>query len=214
MHLVLVAVAVAVAGTWWAHRWLADGRYRRPDEGGPLPRHGWLVAVVPSLVVALAGASQHEPLAAATAAMLLAPVGLTLVVVDTDVHRLPNVLTLPAVPGVLVLLLVAAATSGQWADLRRATLAMLVVGGAFVLVSLVLGSRGIGMGDAKLMLSLAPLLGWHGWGAVLVGVYAAFLLGGVVALALLVSRRAGRGSRLAFGPYLVAGAVIALLSGA
>lgn len=214
MHLVLVAVVVAVAGTWWAHRWLAEGRYRRPDEGGPLPRHGWLVAVVPSLVVALAGASQHEPLAAATAAMLLAPVGLTLVVVDTDVHRLPNVLTLPAVPGVLVLLLVAAATSGQWADLRRATLAMLVVGGAFVLVSLVLGSRGIGMGDAKLMLSLAPLLGWHGWGAVLVGVYAAFLLGGVVALALLVSRRAGRGSRLAFGPYLVAGAVIALLSGA
>ena len=35
-----------------------------------------------------------------------------------------------------------------------------------------------------------------------------------IALALLVSRRAGRGSRLAFGPYLVAGAVIALLSGA
>lgn len=214
MPLLLVAAVVAVAGTWWAHRWLAGGRYRRPDEGGPLPRHDWLVAVVPFLVVALAGASQGEPLAAAAAVMLLAPVGLTLVAVDADVHRLPNVITLPAVPGVLGLLTVAAATSGRWTDLRRAALAMLVVGGVFVVVSLVLGSRGIGMGDAKLMLGLAPLLGWHGWGAVLAGVYVAFLLGGLVALTLLVTRRADRSSHLAFGPYLVAGGVIALLVGA
>ena len=214
MPLLLVAAVVAVAGTWWAHRWLAGGRYRRPDEGGPLPRHDWLVAVVPFLVVALAGASQGEPLAAAAAVMLLAPVGLTLVAVDADVHRLPNVITLPAVPGALGLLTAAAATSGRWTDLRRAALAMLVVGGVFVVVSLVLGSRGIGMGDAKLMLGLAPLLGWHGWGVVLAGVYVAFLLGGLVALTLLVTRRADRSSHLAFGPYLVAGGVIALLVGA
>lgn len=212
--LVLVAAAVALGGTWAALRWVSAGAYRRPDEGGPLPRHEWLAVAIPALVAGLAWAAHEEPLAAAAAVMLLAPAGLTLAVVDADVHRLPNAITLPAVPVVLGLLTLAAATSGRWEDLRRALVAMLVVGGAFLLVSLLLGARGIGMGDAKLMLALAPLLGWHGWGAVLVGTYAAFLVGGGVALVLLLARRAERSSRIAFGPYLVLGATLALLGGA
>ena len=156
--LVLVAAAVALGGTWAALRWVSSGAYRRPDEGGPLPRNRWLVVAIPALVAALAWAAREEPLAAAVAVMLLAPAGLTLAVVDADVHRLPNAITLPAVPVVLGLLTLAAATSGRWEDLRRALVAMLVVGGAFLLVSLLLGARGIGMGDAKLMLALAPLL--------------------------------------------------------
>lgn len=212
--LVLVAAAVALGGTWAALRWVSTGAYRRPDEGGPLPRNRWLVVAIPALVAALAWAAHEEPLAAAAAVMLLAPAGLTLAVVDADVHRLPNAITLPAVPVVLGLLTLAAATSGRWEDLRRALVAMLVVGGAFVLVSLLLGARGIGMGDAKLMLALAPLLGWHGWAPVLVGTYAAFLVGGGVALVLLLARRAERSSRIAFGPYLVLGATLALLGGA
>lgn len=212
--LVLVAAAVALGGTGAALRWVSTGAYRRPDEGGPLPRNRWLVVAIPALVAALAWAAREEPLAAAAAVMLLAPAGLTLAVVDADVHRLPNAITLPAVPVVLGLLTLAAATNGRWEDLRRALVAMLVVGGAFVLVSLLLGARGIGMGDAKLMLALAPLLGWHGWAPVLVGTYAAFLVGGGVALVLLLARRAERSSRIAFGPYLVLGATLALLGGA
>lgn len=211
MPLVLTAVVVAVVGAWAAWRWTSTGAYRREDETGTLPPHRWLLVTVPAATAAFAWAAHDEPLAVAVATMLLAPVGATLVAVDADVHRLPNVLTLPSAPIVLALLTVGAATSGQWADLRRAVVAVLVVGGLFVLVSLVLGSRGIGMGDAKLMLSLAPLLGWHGWSTVLVGVYGAFLLGGAVALVLVLTRRAGRATHLAFGPYLLGGAAVALL---
>lgn len=211
MPVVLAALVVGLVGTWAAVRWVAGAGYRRPDDGGPLPRHRWLLVAVPLLTAALACAGRDEPLAVALAMMLLAPAGLALVAVDADVHRLPNVVTLPAVPVTLALLAVGAATSGRWEDLRRGGLALLLVGGAFVVLSLALGSRGIGMGDAKLVLSLAPLLGWHGWGTVLVGVYGAFLLGGVGALVLLVAGRADRATHLAFGPYLVAGTAVALL---
>lgn len=208
---VLVALAVALVGTPLAWSWGRSGSYRRPDETAPLPAHGWLVPAVPVLTAALVWVARDEPLAAAGATALLAPVGLLLLAVDADVHRLPNALTLPLAAAVLALLALAAATSGQWPDLRRALVASAAVGGAFVLVSLVLGSRGIGMGDAKLMLAIAPLLGWYGWPTLLVGVYAAFALGGLAALVLLVLRRADRATHLAFGPYLVLGAVLALL---
>jgi len=208
---VLVALAVALVGMPLAWGWGRSGTYRRPDETAPLPAHEWLVPVVPALAAALVWVARDEPVAAAAATALLAPVGLLLLAVDADVHRLPNALTLPFAAAVLALLALAAATSGQWDDLRRALVATAGVGGAFVVVSLVLGSRGIGMGDAKLVLALAPLLGWYGWSTLTIGVYAAFALGGAAALVLLVLRRADRATHLAFGPYLVLGAVLALL---
>ena len=54
-------------------------------------------------------------------------------------------------------------------------------------------------------------------GHVLMGVFslfAAWIIGGVVALMLLVSGRARRGSHLAFGPYMLIGAAVGLLVGA
>lgn len=203
--------AVVLVGTWLAWRWVHRGAYRRGGEGGPLPWFRWLPLTAPLLGALLAWAAREQPLGAALLAASLAPFALTLVVVDADVRRLPNVLTLPAVPVTLVLLTLAAAESARWGDLRRAILALVLVGGAVVLLALLLGARGIGMGDAKLMLSLAPLLAWHGWATLFVGVYLGFLLGGVAALALLLLRRIERRGHLAFGPYLLVGALAALL---
>ena len=47
-----------------------------------------------------------------------------------------------------------------------------------------------------------------------VGLFATWVIGGVVALVLLVSGRARRGTHLAFGPYMLIGTVIGLLVGA
>lgn len=212
--LVATAVAVTVVGTTLAWRWLRPGSYRREREGvtaGPLPGHTWVLVAIPLLTAALAWAARDEPWGAATAAMLLAPAGVALVAVDADVHRLPNVLTMPLLPAVVLLLVLAAAESDRWGDLRRALVALVVIGGGMVTLTLVFGSRGFGMGDAKLVLSLAPLLAWHGWWAVLVGLYGALLLGGAAALLLVLTRRADRGTQLAFGPYLLVGSVVALL---
>lgn len=70
------------------------------------------------------------------------------------------------------------------------------------------------MGDVKLGGFIGVGLGFLGWGAVVVGIFAAFLLGGVVALALVALRLRGRRDLLPFGPYLAAGAVVGLLAGA
>ena len=53
-------------------------------------------------------------------------------------------------------------------------------------------------------------LGWLGWNSVWVGTFAAFVLGGVVGVALLATRRADRKSAIPFGPYMLAGALLAL----
>lgn len=209
--LALTALVVGLGGALLSWRWLRDGGYRREDEGDPLPSHRWVLLAIPVLTGLLAWAGREQPWAAATAALLLAPVGTALVAVDADVHRLPNALTLPLVPVTLALLTLAAVTADRGDDLRRSAWALALVGGGFVLLSLLTGSRGVGMGDAKLVLSLAPLLAWHGWTPLVAGIYGAFLLGGGVALVLVVLRRADRRTQLAFGPYLIVSALLTLL---
>ena len=49
-------------------------------------------------------------------------------------------------------------------------------------------------------------LGWVGWGALVVGAFAGFLLGGIFAIVLVVTRRANRKSGIPFGPWMLAGA--------
>ncbi len=192
---------------------LRRGAYRRPDETGPLPRHLWVVAVAPFAGVLVARALADHPWPALLPYLVLVPAGLALAAIDADVHRLPNAITLPLVPVELALLAGASAATGDWTSLRRAGLAALLVGGGFLLLALVLYGRSVGMGDAKLIVSLAAVLGWLSWGHVLLGLWLGFVLGGVVALGLLLARRAGRGTHLAFGPYLVVGTLVALLLG-
>ena len=100
--------------------------------------------------------------------------------------------------------------TGDWGALSRAGLAAVLVGGGTVLLAFVLFGRSIGMGDAKLMVSITPTLAWLGWSQLAVGIWLGFVIGGIAALALLLTRKASRTTQLAFGPYLVAGAVLAL----
>ena len=70
----------------------------------------------------------------------------------------------------------------------------------------------LGLGDVKLAASLGTLLAWFGWRLLLAGGFAGFLLGGVFAAALLASRRAGRKQPIPFGPFMIAGAVLAVVA--
>jgi leader peptidase (prepilin peptidase)/N-methyltransferase len=69
---------------------------------------------------------------------------------------------------------------------------------------------GMGFGDVKLAGLLGLYLGWLGWSPVLVGAFAGFLLGGVVGALLLATRRADRKTAIPFGPYMLAGALLAV----
>jgi len=140
-----------------------------------------------------------------------AALAVPLVLVDLAVHRLPDRLTLPAAAGVVLLLLGSAAVSAGFDRWWRAVLAGCAVGLFFALTTVLLGRRGFGLGDAKLALSCAALLGWFGWGFVLLGLMAALVASALVSIALLIAGRVRWSSHLPFGPFLIAGTVVALL---
>ena len=98
----------------------------------------------------------------------------------------------------------------QWADFWRYILAGL--GGGIFFASLVVATRGRGMGwgDVKLAVVLGFILGWPKLG---VAVMLAFLTGAMVALILIGTRKKKWGQTLPFGPFLSAGTVGALLWG-
>lgn len=69
------------------------------------------------------------------------------------------------------------------------------------------------MGDVKLAGVIGLVLGWVGWSALAVGALAAFLLGGLVGLALIVLGRARRSTGIPFGPWMLGGAWVGILLG-
>lgn len=142
------------------------------------------------------------------AAVLLAVVGVLLAAEDFASHRLPNAVLQPTAVALVLLLTVAALLDDAWGALLRGVLAALVCGAGYLLLAL-LRPTGLGLGDVKLGALLGLWLGWLGWPAVVIGVLAGFLLGGLAALALIIVRRADRGSAIAFGPWLLLGAAVA-----
>ena len=174
--------------------------------------HAWL-RYRPQVLLAGVGAAAGALWASWLPEVVLmtgAAVGLALLVVaDLAAHRLPDPLMAGTGAWGLLSLVAMAAGGGDWSALGRAVVAGAALGLAFLLLCL-LTPGGLGLGDVKLAALLGLLLGWFGWRYVLLGVLAAFLLGGLVAAALILTRRAGRRTAVAFGPWLVAGAAAAL----
>jgi leader peptidase (prepilin peptidase) / N-methyltransferase len=144
--------------------------------------------------------------------LALAFVCLVLAMIDAATRLLPNRITYPAFPVVAGLLLVASVGLGDLGRLGRGLLAAAAVGGFFFLLALI-SPRGMGLGDVKLAPTLGLALGWLSWGAVAVGVFAAFLLGGLAGLGAMLALGLSRKSLLPFGPWLVAGAMLGILAG-
>lgn len=158
------------------------------------------------VAVAAGGWSPWAAVALAGWAALVVP----LVFIDLAAHRLPDRYTLPAAGWVLAWLGVAAAADDAGGAWVRAALAALVCGTGFGLFALIPRSYGYGLGDAKLALGAAALLGWQGWTTVVAGLFLAFLGSGVVAAVLLVLRRVGWRDALPFGPFLIAGTLVTI----
>lgn len=145
----------------------------------------------------------------------LAAIGLALALIDVDVHRLPDAIVLPSYGVALALLALASWNPGgpsDWPALGRAAVGAVVLFAVYLAVLLVYPA-GMGFGDVKLAGVLGLYLGWVGWGALAIGWFAAFVLGGLYALALLVTRRAHRRSGIPFGPWMVLGAVVGVTAG-
>lgn len=149
--------------------------------------------------------------AALPAYLYLAAIAVPLALIDLTSMRLPNAIVLPSYAVAGLLLGLAALIGDDWpAALHALGGAGLLLTFYFALAYLVPG--GMGLGDVKLAGLLGLYLGWLGWRSVLVGTFAAFLLGGLVGVGLMLGRRAGRRTAIPFGPHMLAGALLALFA--
>ena len=211
----VVAVLAGVAGALLglaADRVAVRWPEHDPDEaehpaGRPL---GWRTAVV---VAVSAIAFALLPARFADDPLALAAFGawfVTLVVglaTDLDQRLLPDVLTLPVIPPALVYAVsgLNPLVGGGWIG---ALIAAIVIPAVLYLPSIPFGAGAFGMGDVKLLAGAGLMLGFaRAIGGVLTGL----LLAGVVLVVLLVVRRIGRRSYIPFGPFLIIGALWAVL---
>jgi leader peptidase (prepilin peptidase)/N-methyltransferase len=72
------------------------------------------------------------------------------------------------------------------------------------------GSGALGAGDVKLAMLLGAMLGFH---RIFFALFLGILVGGLVSLLLLVTRRAGRASTMPYGQYLTTAGIIMLIWG-
>lgn len=137
--------------------------------------------------------------------------GVTLAAIDIRVQRLPDRLTLPSYPILVTMLALPAVAYHDWGGLLRAVLGGVALAGAYMVLALVRPGQ-MGGGDIKLAGLAGLTLGWLGWPTLIAGAALGFLLSGLVSLGLLAARRIRLSSSVCFGPFLVGGALLAILA--
>ena len=170
---------------------------------------GWVVGVLSAVFAAGCVATAHSWWEVPAFWILGLACGL-LITSDLAVMRLPDPIMVWAYPAFFALLVVAAAGLHEWGRLERALLAGLALL-VFYLVSALVFPNGMSLGDVKFAGILGAFLGWGSWLHVLWGTLLAALLGGVVGVVLLVTKRGDRTTEYAYGPMMAVGAVTAAI---
>lgn len=141
-----------------------------------------------------------------------AAVTIALVLTDLDHKRIPNRILYPGTIVATALLGGGAALEGDLGSFGRSLLGGAGYFGLMLLVALV-ARGGFGFGDVKLAFLLGEFAAFRSWGSLFVAGFAAFVIGGLLSLALLVLGRVGRKDAIPFGPAMVAGAFAAVVVG-
>jgi leader peptidase (prepilin peptidase)/N-methyltransferase len=177
-------------------------RYCGEPFGAWHPAAELLTAVVFALMGLRFGVSPVLP-----AYLFLASVAVALAFIDVAHRRLPDLLTLGSYPVAFVLLgAVTPAVRDGPSHLSHAFIG-LACASAFYLILALIYPAGIGWGDVKLSGLLGLYLGWIGPAALFIGLAAGFVLAAVVGVAMIAAGKATRKSQIAFGPFMLAGAI-------
>ena len=144
--------------------------------------------------------------------LFLAGVSIALAFIDLDTQTLPNSLLLPSYGFGFLLFGLAGLSSGHFEAIIRSLLGALLLWLIYFVIAIAYPG-GMGFGDVKLAGLLGLFLGNLGWNSLVVGAFAAFILGGIFSFMLLISGRAKRGSGIPFGPWMLAGAWVGIFFG-
>ncbi|KQZ11095.1 hypothetical protein ASD23_03015 [Agromyces sp. Root1464] len=206
----IVAVLLGFALGWWPLAAWTERSMKGERMPQLAPRTVRLVASTTTAVVFGALALRFGLSWILPALLAFAACATVLSIVDLAEKRLPNAVVFPALGAVAVLLVPATWATGMWMSLVWALVGSAAMFAVYFLLALI-SPASMGMGDVKLALVIGLLLGWFGLSAWLVGLLAAFVVGGVVAIvALLLKRVTLRGS-IPFGPSMLVGALIAVV---
>lgn len=132
--------------------------------------------------------------------------------VDLDCRRIPTrILQATAAVGLPWLAVDAAIAADPWPAIR----VLLGAAGSYGLLFAihVASPKGLGFGDVRLAGLMGGFLGWLGPLHPALGLLAGFFFGSVMGAMVMVAGRGGRTTPIPFGPFLAAGAGLAVLVG-
>lgn len=203
---VVAAILGAVLGWWPLAAWT-----QRSTQGERMPLRTVRIAGSVITAITFGALSLRFGLSWILPALLaFAAASTVLTLVDLAEKRLPNAVIFPVLAVVAVLLVPPTWISGEWIALLWALIGAAAMFAVYFLLALISPSS-MGMGDVKLALVIGLLLGWFGLNAWLVGLLAAFVVGGLIAIVALLLRRVTLRGSIPFGPSMLVGALVSVL---
>jgi leader peptidase (prepilin peptidase)/N-methyltransferase len=131
-----------------------------------------------------------------------------------DIHwlLLPDRIVYPLIVLAIIQVLINATVfNGGWQEIMRAGWGILFVAGLFYALFMLSQGKWIGFGDVKLAIVLGILVG--GPLRSLLLIFVSSLLGSLVAVPLLIQKRARVTTHIPFGPFLLAATAVVVLFG-
>jgi len=142
--------------------------------------------------------------------LILVIFGVPLTIIDATLHRLPDLLTASLFIASAAVIIGDALYHHQYDRLIPSLIGSVALP-AFYLALMIISRGGMGMGDVKLAAGLGLVTGYFGVRTVLVGSFAAYILGSVIGVGLMILGKAGRKTAIPFGPFMLVGQAIALI---
>jgi leader peptidase (prepilin peptidase)/N-methyltransferase len=124
--------------------------------------------------------------------------------IDFESQTIPNLLVFPSI-GLALVMIPVFHLNMPWMMLAGGLLGF----GVLFLIA-VLAPGAMGMGDVKLVIFLGLILGFP---EIVLGLFLAFVIGGLIAGILLANKKIGKKDTIAFGPFLGLGGFFTLLYG-
>jgi leader peptidase (prepilin peptidase)/N-methyltransferase len=137
---------------------------------------------------------------------------LALSLIDIEHLLLPKVIVYPTFGLVGAFLTLGAVMTGQWHRLLIAALCALVWFIVFFLLNLA-SPRLLGFGDVRLAPVIGLGLGWLGVRYVVLGFFAANLIGAIIGVTLILAKKMRHDQQIPYGIFLALGAAFALYVG-